>query len=297
MAPNDKVVADEEVLSEEELKKENRFFELQKKSDKTPEEEKEVNDLKADRQTRFQKKINKYHWQTKTAQEEAEKEKERADRLEAELRETRAKVPSEKRVVAGEEYEEINGRKWATDEKLQAMIQNNEITETAAIKYQQERLTEKASEKAYQRMKAEEKDNTFQDRRKEDSERVLKEYPNFSKSHPDFDPNDPLYKKATELFAEAYHSLPNGLSRSIERAKEMLKTGNTNVDRSEDLEVETSRPSARVIGKDKDVVLTSEESEVAERMFCSSVNPKTNKLFTTSEAHNKMLEAKKRRSK
>lgn len=104
-------------------------------------------------------------------------------------------------------------------------------------------MTEKASEKAYKRIKEEEKDNTFQDKRKEDADKVMKAYPYFAKNHPEFDPNDPLYKKATELFAEAYYALPDGFSKSIERAKEMLKTDNVHIDRSDDLEVETSRSS------------------------------------------------------
>lgn len=293
MSPNDKIVTDEEVLTEEELKKENRFFELQKKTEKSAEEQKELDDLKGERKTRFQKKIDKYHWRTKTAEEETQRERELREKAERELEELKNRG-NDKPTIIGEEFEVIDGKKWFTDEKLAAMIQANEITEAKAVKYQQERMEEKAADKAYKRIKEERESNSFEEVREKDRVKVLEEFPHFAKNHPDFNPEDPLYKKSTELWAESYRFVPEGLSKSIKRAKEILKIDTVVVDRSDELSVETGRPAPHGT-KEKEATLSSDEQEVAERMYCNVVNDKTGNPFTVAEAHAKMLEAKKRR--
>jgi hypothetical protein len=292
MTPSEKIVAEED-----QIKKDNeRFQELNSKQDRTDEENKELSEVKERYGKRMQSKIDREVSARKAAEENSERLREENERLKREKEDVGSKK-IEKPVAR--ETTEINGKQWYTNEALGAMVDSGQITPEVAYKYQQERMEEAAADKAYKRLKGEQEKESVEDTRKSDVSKVLKDYPHFNKSHPDFNPEDPLYKKATELWDESYKFLPDGMSKSIARAKEILRINDARVDRSDDFEIEPSRPSGSGGKREKEVTLTEEEAEVAERQFCKGdiVNPKTNKPYTPQEARSKMLEAKKRRIK
>ena len=70
------------------------------------------------------------------------------------------------------------------------------------------------------------------------------------------------------------------------------------IDRSDDLGVEGDDGApARRGGQEKEVTLTSEEQDIAERTYClgSVMNPKTGRQYTKQEAISKALAGKKSR--
>lgn len=292
-------MANDAILNKEAEEKDNaRFQELNKivETERTEEQKKELGELKERHSTRVEKRIN----QITAKQKEAE---EKAERLERENEELKKKIPGEKEPPVSEggkdEVVEISGKKYFTDKALMVQVKAGEITEDEAYAYQRKR--DKEEVKAEMRQENDEKDRKDREitLRKEDSDRVLKEYPHFSKKSPDFNPEDPLYKLANELYTEAYAANPKGLSLSIKRAKEILRISDEHIDRSDDTHVEDSNPPDRNKGGEKEITLSENEKEAAVRQFTRGdvINPKTGKPYTTNEALAKALQAKKDRSR
>lgn len=295
--PNDTIVTDEQIKKDNE-----RFQELNKKpeAERTTEEIKELGELKERHSSRAEKRIGELTWRAKQAEERATELEDKLNKTNTEIEELKKlKIEQTAAKTIKEETIDIAGKKYYTDEALMVMIQNKEITDTEAYSYQKKR--DKEEIKADLRKEDEDRRRQDSDRdiRIRDAENVRKAYPHFSKDHKDFNPEDPLYKKAIELWSEGYNANPRGLTLSIKRAKEILRITDTIPDRTEDLNLESPSASERGGEKGKEITLSEGEKDIAERMFTRGdiINPKTQKPYTVAEAHAKALEAKKRRMK
>lgn len=296
MATDEKIITDEQ-------KEEARLAELAKKSDATEDEKKELIELKDKRQTRLDKRIGELTYKRKLAEEEAEAERKKREELEARLKELE-ETARPKTAEVEETYIEIGGKKWLTDDALIAKINAKEITEAEAIRYQQKRNKEEIKLEVLNDIKNESKRESESEVRAEDAREVLKKYPHFAKTHPDYNPEDPLFKLTTEIYTEGYNANPRGLSKAVERARQILRMTDGHVDKTDDLSMEDGDAPARngsvrdTSGKDKEVKLTEQEKEGAIRMWCRGdyINPKTGKAYTETEAVAKALNAKKLRS-
>lgn len=276
---------EKEVLEEQDQETK-RFLELNQKADRTEEEESELKDLKANYGKKAQEKIKGYLSRAKAAEQAAEERERELERIRAELEEERRAKEERSQPIVREEAVSIDGKKYYTDSTLQAMIQNKELSEAEAYRHQQERIKAEIKWDLRQEQEQERKQTEFQRIREEDQNKVLREYPHFSKRHSNFNPEDELYKLANELFAEGYFNQPDGLSKSINRAKQILGRDKPNPDVSNDLSVEgsgMSGPQGRQ-EKSKEVKLSKEQEDAAIRIWTSRVNPKTGRNYTESEA-------------
>ena len=268
-----------------------RFEELNKvpETERNDEQKKELGELKERYGKRMQKKIDAMTSKQRALEEENE-------RIKAELEEVKAKPPIKEESTLKEEFVEIAGKKYFTDQALMSQVKSGEITEDEAYAYQRKRDKEEIKDDLRKERETEDKRSEDFKLRKEDSEKVLKDYPSFNKKHPDFNPEDPLYKLSNELYVEAYAVNPKGLSLAIKRAKEILRISDQHIDRSEDFEVERSEPSERK-PREKEITLSEPEKEAAVRMYTRGdvMNPKTNRPYTVNEALVKALNAKKAR--
>ena len=284
---------------EEQKKDDMRFQELNKKpeTERTPEETKELGELKERYGKRMQAKIDKMTFEKETAKEEAERERKERERLEKELKEEREKKVKSDLLSKKDDYIEISGKKWLTDEALVARIDAGEITEYEANRYAKQRDKEEILSEIDKRNDEKKNREEFDKVRSETAQDVLKNYPHFSKNHPDFNSSDPLYKLTNELYAEGYATNPKGLSLALKRAKEILRISDTRIDRSDDLSAEEREISDRREKTEKEIVLNDAEKEIAEKIYCRGdvLNPKTNQPYTVQEAYQKALEAKKSR--
>lgn len=292
---NEKLVAEE---VEQTKKDQERWDELSKKSKEqlTSDDVKEVGELKERYGKRVQERIDKLSSDVKL--ERSEKEKLREEIVE--LRETISTLSAAKpeKAAIKEQFIEIGGKKWYTDEALITMIENKKLTETEAYDYQRKRDKEDMITTLEERLENKKKENTEKEARADDTKEVLEKYPHFSKSDANFNSEDPLYKLSTQLWKEGYFANPKGLSLAIKRAKEILKIED-GIDRSEEFGIEEpATPLKRSFKKEKEITLSEDEKEAAERMYTRGdvVNPKTNLPYTPEEAINKALKAKKERS-
>lgn len=285
------------VTDEDQTKKDNeRFEELTKKEKKTEEEVTEVNDIKDRYGKRMQKKIDRMHYEKESEREAREKAEKERDDLKGRLDSLEKDSISE---PAGNEDEtrEVAGKKYLTDNALMARIKSGKVTETDAYRYQRERDSFEIENRVYDRIKTEKKNETENEARKKDANEVLGKYPQFSKTSPQFNPQDPLYKEATRIYETGYASNPKGLSLAINDAKKILRMTDTQIDNTDDLSLESTGVPRKTRSKEPEVTLTDYEQEIAESQFTRGdvVNPKTGRAYTTIEAHSKALDAKKRR--
>lgn len=280
-------------VSDEELGKE--IDSLNKKTDKTEDESQKLDELKQERHSRYQARIDKEVSARKALEYEKEQEKKRAEELErrlAQIEEEKKKTitPSVKR-----ETVEIGGKKFYTDDALVSMVQAGDITDAEAYRHQRER--ERAEDRDiivrdYEQKKAADEQKKIQ---AEDVALVLSKHPEFDPKHPEFDPNNKLYKLASRLWAEGYASNPRGMSLAISVAEEMLGT-NIRPDVTDDLSVTpNSAPASKK--KSADVALTKEEEDIAVSMYTRGdvVNPTTGRPYTEAEALAKAKSAKARK--
>ena len=291
------------VAEEKEQKDEARFHELNAKSDKTDQENTELGELKTNYANTAKDRIGKLTGEKKAERAAREAAEARADKAEKEAQELRDKqaAPSEPAPIVGNENEttDIAGKKYFTDAALSAQIASKKITEAAAIEYQAKRNEEKLTVRVTDNLKQEQTKLTAEKLRTTDAETVLKQYPQFNKTHTDFNADDPLYKMTLELFNDGLGLKPDGLSKSVKRAKQILGIKDTPIDRTSDLSVEDGDAPIRTSEKDKDkeVPFSEQEEDAAESMFCrgDSPNPKTGRPYTRDEAIAAAKEAKKAR--
>lgn len=289
----------ETIVTEEEKKDNERFQELNKKSDRTPEEETELTELKERHSTRAQKRIDQLTWKSKAAEERATQLEEKLNKTLSELEELR-KLKEEQTVTkpAKEEYVEIGGKKYLTNKALEAKIKAGEISQEEAEEYALARDEERIVERVEKRRDDREREKSDKETRIQDMQEILREHPEFDPKHPNHNPEDPLFKTANEIYKEGYGANPKGLSLALKRAKQILRINDTPIDRSSHFEVESSIPADRGGSeRDKETTLTAEEQDAAIKQWTrgDTINPKTGRSYTPQEALAKGLEAKKRR--
>lgn len=275
-------------LSDEQVEKE--LKDLRGKQDVTAEEKEKLEILKEERQSRLDKRI-------KMKDSERLAAINRAEQLEKQLEEERKKREElelkKKTVSIVNDTVEFDGRKFYTDKALRSMVDSGELTAEEAYEHQQERIEAKVTERVIKRNIGNTKEEEERKTRAEDAEKIARDYPQFNPKHPDHDPEDPLFKKANELWMEGYHANPRGLSKAIERAKEILGYTKERPDLSDEFSVARSKSTVdRSIPST--VALTAEEKDFYVRMYVMGniVNPKTNRTYTESEAIAKGLAMK-----
>ena len=288
-------------MTDVEIKKEEeRLAELAKKDKREEAEEKELVELKEKKHTRFEKRIDKLTYEKKLAQEQLETERKEKDELKERLDKLEEATKKKTELPLEDEFLEIAGKKWLTDNSLIAKINAKEITEQEAYAYQRKRDKEELRVGILEEIHGEDRKSKDIKTRKEDAEWVLKNYPKFDKRHAEHDENDPLYKEATRIYNNGYASNPKGLSESIKDAKKILRMTDERIERSDDLGIEEGggAPARNGAGKEKEVTLSSEEEENAVRFYTlgSVTNPKTGRQYTRQEAVAKALNAKKLRA-
>lgn len=275
-------------LSDEQVEKE--LKDLRGKQDVTAEEKEKLEILKEERQSRLDKRI-------KMKDSERLAAINRAEQLEKQLEEERKKreelESKNKAVSIVNDTVEFDGRKFYTDKALRSMVDAGELTAEEAYEHQQERIEAKVTERVIKRNIGNTKEEEERKTRAEDAEKIARDYPQFNPKHPDHDPEDPLFKKANELWMEGYHANPRGLSKAIERAKEILGYTKERPDLSDEFSVARSKSTVDRSAPST-VALTADEKDFYVRMYVMGniINPKTNKTYTESEAIAKGLAMK-----
>lgn len=274
--------------TEEELEQgsvQEKIDELKGLETRTPEQEDELKKLKT--QAAIDKRIGvqtaKYH-----------QEREKAERLERELQELRAEKNQnveKPKILGTPETIKINGKDFYTDRALVQMVQTNAMSQEEAYAHQEERREEKAVARLKQDMQA----SSDQQVRNETKEEVLREYPEFNPSHPDHNPNDPLFKESNELWQAGLYNNPRGLKIAIEKAKRILGKDVKRPDLTEELGVTRNQQPAGRETTSKKVILTEAEIETATSFYRTMKNPKTGKSYTPAEAIQAATRAKEAR--
>lgn len=276
------VDATEEELIEGGASVQEQIDELKALETRTPEQEAELKRLKA--QAAIDKRIG-------VEVAKRHQERERAERLEQELKELRAQQqkPTEKKILGQAETIQINGKEFYTDRGLIQLVNAGSMLQDDAYAHQEERREEKAVARLKQDMQA----NSDQQIRNETKEEILRDYPEFNPSHPNHNPNDPLFKESNELWQSGLYSNPRGLKIAIEKAKRILGRDYKRPDLSEELGVTRNQePAGKITDKSKKITLTDAETELAWSYRRTMKNPKTGKTYTQAEAIQAAIKAK-----
>lgn len=283
-------MAEQDVIEEEELGQggqtiQEQIDELKALETRTPDQEALLKKLK--NQAAVDKRIGievaKRH-----------QERERAERLEQEIKELKAaqQKPVEKKQLGTAETIQINGKEFYTDRGLVQLVTNGSMTQEDAYAHQEERREEKAVARLKMDMQAQSENQI----REEIKNKVLSEYPEFSPNHANHNPNDPLFKEANRIWRNGYVNNPRGLELAIEDAKRILGRDVKRPDLSEELGVTRNQePTVRQGEKAKKVTLTDSEQELAWSMYRTQRNPKTGKSYTQAEALQLAIKAKEAR--
>lgn len=283
-------------LTDEQVDKE--LNDLKGRSDVTPEEKSKLFELKEERQTRLDLKIKKLH-------SEKLAEKNKADQLEKKLADQQTEIDrinkeNQSRVKPKivDDTVEIAGKKYYTDDSLTSMVAAQELTPQQAYQHQQSRMKAEIKDETIRELKGEETKNESKRIFDDDRKSVLSRYPHFDLNHKDHDPEDPLYKLASELWVEGYQSNPKGLSKAIDRAKQILRMSDERPDVSNEHSVGRNRSSSdRLSGEEREVSMSADEKDAASRMYGGIVNPATGRNYTEAEAIIKATKAKAARMK
>jgi len=273
-----------------------RIEELDRKPDRTEEETKELGELKQKRHKSAQAKINEFKWKWESTREELEKERKERERIARELEEARqVKETTTRPSLKKDETVKIGSKEWFTDEALIAKRDAGEITEYEAYQYQRKRDKEELKAEILQEQEQKVKQQSEEETRRKDAQKVLAEYPHFSKEHKDYNPNDPLFKTAMELWQESYRFNPEGLSKSIARAKQILRMSDTKPDLSDEFSTHAPSGGKKPSTKEKEVSFSKDEEEAAIRMYTRTNNPATGRPYTEAESIAKGKRAKEAR--
>ena len=281
-------------VDQEELQDNARFFELNKKEDRTEEEDSEMKELKDRYGKRVQKKMAEFTYQVKERDERLAKQEEEMASLRQQMDEIKTSSQQRQEPIISQSVVKIGSKEFYTDEALRMMIDSGKTTEAEAIKHQQQRLVAEAEEGAYKRLKSEQEQQTKQRQVMQEAEQMYKKYPHWKQGHPSYNPRDPLYIEANKWFAKGLSPL-----EAMELAEKLHGKTNARVDLSDQLSVNGPSINNDKVVKDKEITLTDDEKELAERMYClkNLTNPKTGRPYTEKEAHEKYKRAKASRIK
>ena len=248
-----------------------------------------------EKQSRYQEKIDRVIGDKKAAEYELERQREENQKLKEQME--GMKTPAEPDLKVSRETIEAGGKKFFTDAALRSMVDANEISEADAYKHQHTRMEERAADKAYERIKNETEVNKEKQTRQEDAKSVMENYPQFDKSHREFNPEDPLYKEATRIFEQGYYANPKGLSLAIKEAKRILRMTDAHIDNSSNLNAGTNSTAPRK--EVKETPIGDDEKDLAIRMYRDVKNPATQRNYTDVEAiakYRKAMDSRKRRT-
>lgn len=228
-------------------------------------------------QTRIDDIIKK----SRTSDEETQR---RLTAIEEENRQLKEGKPKEGEVTDADIIV-AGGKRWWNDDALEIMVSKGETTEESAKNYRKRRDVAERNESVEKIIDERLTKRELEIMRKQDKINALEKY-SFLK-----DPDDPRYKIADELWKEAYHANPQGLTKAAKRAEEIYKkdelkdlTPEERDKRSKELNVESPTPSKKE--KTKEVELTEQEKGWSHQNW---------KELSPAEAEKKALKAKKRR--
>jgi hypothetical protein len=262
---------------------------IQAKAEQTPEEKEKLTGLKEERQTRYQKRIDKLSSEKKLESERARRLEEELQKQKAELDEIKAKQQVATKPVIIEDHVEYGGKKFYTDDSLMSMVDAQELTRKQAYDHQQQRLKAEIKDEIEKEKKQNEEKTKFQEEFENDKKAVLKEYPQFNPSHPDHNPEDALYKLSSEIFVEGYRSNPRGLSLAINRARQILRLNDARPDTTD---IHSVGGNSGGSSQPEPAQVSEFEKEISARLYMNVVNPATGRFYTENEAINKMIKAK-----
>lgn len=259
------------------------FKTLKAKAEATPEDKEKLEGLKEERQTRYDKRIKVKDSERLAALNRAE-QAEKALEEERRLRKEAESKPKEVSIV--NDTVEHDGKKFYTDKALRSMVEAGELNTDEAYAHQQERQEAKITERVETRYKSRNNESDEKRVRAEDAAIVAKDYPQFDSKNKDHDPEDPLFKKADELWREGYFANPRGLTLAINRAKEILGHTDKRPDLSDEFSVGRNKSGAERGSAASNVSLSEQEKDFYVRMYVMGnvMNPKTNKTYTEAEA-------------
>ena len=290
----------QDLVTEDEKELSTKIEELDNKKDKSEDEIQELKGLKEERHSSFNKRLGEFNYRAKSAEEREAVIADENEKLKAHIKDLESKPKPDDKPVINNDTVKYNEQPFFTDAALNSKVKAGEMTEGEAMAHQSERISAKAADDAYKRIK---KETTQEENLKivdADVAGVIKKYPHFAKKLPDgtlnpeHNPNDPLYKKVIEIWQDGYNNNPHGFSKAVAIAEQLMGKNDINPDLSKEHNLYS--PSAPE-GKDKDqeVKFTAEEEDIAIKMYRDQVNPKTGRNYTATEAIAKSKSAKKNR--
>ena len=271
--------------------------ELLKVDNRTAEQEQELKELRTQRKNQVQERINELTKARRESERQLERERTETERLRKELEDARKASKSVKPAPGKYEQVEIHCMMFYTDDALSQMVEDGRMTQAEAWSHQKAAIREEAKADIKKELGEENKRASEDSIRQETINDVLKEYPHFNPSHPNHNPNDPLYKEASRLLNNGYLNNPRGIKLAIEDAKKILRIDSKRPDVSDDLSVTTSTSTNIDNKREKKVELSEFEQDQAIRLyvFGARINPATGKVFTKKEAIEKAIKAKRDR--
>ena len=270
---------------------ETQVQDLTKKEDKSDDDNTQLETLKTERQTRYQKRIDKLTGKSKYAEEQLEVERVKNEKLVQDLADAKAAQPI-KPMTPIEESVTIDGQAHYTDAALRQMIESKQITDDKAYELQRARDKAQLKSEILEETTAGDKKAQEEKVRADDKERVLTEYPQFDSRHKDFNPKDDLYQLANEIYSNGYAAKPDGLSRAINLAKRTLGITNKTPDISDALGIQGSSEFGQQQEKEKEITFTDQQKDDAYQVWRNVKNPATQRNYTFDEAVEKAKKAK-----
>lgn len=278
-----------------------RYSELSAKTDRSVDEEKELDKLKANYRRSAKEEIKflrsslaeaeRKHGQ---ASEEAKKLREEMESLKEDVEQIKTKRSPE--VV--EQTATFGGKQYYTDTALRSLIDTGKMSETEAWQHQRARDKAEIKDEILREQEVREEANERKHAVAAEAKKVLQKYPHFDKNHPKFNPDEPLYKKTVEIYNKGMHSV----AAAVELAEEILGFKAKGPDLSDELSLRGTGAPGDSRQKDEKIELSKDEEEVAVRTYTMgsaefTTNPRTGKTYTREEAIEKFRQAKTKRIK
>jgi len=252
-----------------------QLTEISSKAEKSEDDVKQLETIKQEKQTRYQKRIDKMTWENKTTKEELAAERAEKQRISDELAAFKSK-PSEPAIVSRETIE-ASGEKHYTDRALQSMISSGQITDNEAWQMQEARKEAVLLEKVEKRYSEKQQRLTKEQQLSKEIKEVYSKYPHFSNTDPKHNPNDPLFKEVNELYKDGMSPL-----KALKYAEKMHGVNNKRPDISDNLSLHS--PTAPITGDKKAYTMTEDDIQSAWLTYRNEENPVTGRNYTKNES-------------
>ena len=276
---------DQEKVTDEQIS--SKINELSGKQDITDVEKSELTNLKTERQTRYQRRLDEIKSDKKLAEYQLEQEREKTRKLEVELEKSRSR-PEEPHIISRETVE-AGGKRHFTDLALRSMIDAGQMTEMEAFNHQQERIQALAADKALNILREEQEKVRKEESMKSALKYVFDKYPHWDRGHKNFNPDDPLFKQANYYYLKGM-----GIKDAMEEAERVIGFNHTRPDVSETMNLHSPTTSS-TFSDNEQKPLTEDEKDIAWRMYRDQVNPSTSRTYTQKEAEGKFIKARESR--